>query len=123
MKARDIKKRAGELRRNPTKEEDWLWQHLKQRQVCNKKFLRQHPIVYESYENEHFFFIPDFYCHEAKLIIELDGPIHLKTRERDEQRDAILKSRGIRILRIKNEELDNIKEVIARIEAALNTSM
>ena len=83
------------------------------------KFLRQHPIIYESNKNEHFFFVPDFYCAQANLVIELDGPIHKKTVEHDVRRDEILKSHGLKVLRFKNEELDDIGCVLKKIGEAV----
>ncbi len=120
MKYPDIKARATELRKNQTPSEKLLWQNLRKHKLNGKKFLRQHPIIYESNKNEHFFFIPDFYCAQAKLAVELDGIIHERTIERDTHRDAILNSMGIRIVRINNEELMDMDSVLKKIELALN---
>jgi very-short-patch-repair endonuclease len=119
MKYSEIKARATELRRNPTSAEKLLWQNLRKRRIDGRKILRQHPVIYESRGNEHFFFIPDFYCAEAKLAIELDGKIHERTVERDINRDAILNNLGIRVLRISNEELKDMISVLKKIELAL----
>ena len=51
------------------------------------------------------YFIADFYCHEAKLIIEVDGDIHIKQKEYEESRSRILESLGYRVIRLKNEEV------------------
>ncbi len=67
--------------------------------------------------NEFFFFIPDFYCASEKLIIELDGPIHDFQKEKDYQREQILTSNNLRVLRIRNEELANIEQVKYKIIA------
>ena len=61
-----IFQRAEELRKNPAHEELLLWQHLKSNQL-GVRFKRQHPI---------WMYIADFYCHELKLIIDIDGSIH-----------------------------------------------
>ena len=119
MKYYDIKARARELRKNQTPEERVLWEYLRKHKLQGFKFLRQHPIIYESNKNEHFFFIPDFYCAKAKLIVELDGEIHKKTIEYDINRDLILKSMGLKILRIKNSELKDITTVLRKIEDAM----
>ena len=119
MKYSEIKARATELRKDPTSAEKLLWQNLRKQKLNGRKFLRQHPIIYESRGNEHFYFIPDFYCAEAKLAVELDGKIHERTIERDANRDAILNSLGIRVLRIKNDELKDMVSVLKRIEVAL----
>ncbi len=51
------------------------------------------------------YYIPDFYCDEAKLVIEADGPVHLYKKEYDKNRDAVLKSLGLTVLRFTNEEI------------------
>lgn len=50
-----------------TEAEDILWKHLRNKKLNGLKFRRQHPLD---------IFIADFYCHEKKLVIELDGGIH-----------------------------------------------
>ncbi|MBU2649514.1 MAG: endonuclease domain-containing protein [Bacteroidetes bacterium] len=115
MKYPEIKKIARELRRNPTPAEKLLWFYLKNRKLQGRKFLRQHPIIYENVENELFFFIPDFYCSEERLAIELDGPVHDYQKDRDKKRDLILGTKNIRVLRIRNEELMDIDAVLLKI--------
>jgi imidazole glycerol-phosphate synthase subunit HisF len=61
-----IFERAKDLRKNMTEAEKVLWFHLKQNSG-GFKFRRQHPLG---------IYIADFYCHKAKLVIELDGTIH-----------------------------------------------
>ncbi len=117
MHYKEIKKIASRLRNNQTPEEKLLWMHLRRRKLKGRKFLRQHPIIYESDKKEHFFFIPDFYCAEEKLVIELDGKIHDFQKEHDYNRDMILKEKGLRTMRIKNEELKNINEVLILISS------
>jgi very-short-patch-repair endonuclease len=108
------------MRLNPTDAERKLWQYLRKRQLKNRKFLRQHPIFYEHWKNDSFCFIPDFYCYQEKLAVELDGPIHEMQIEEDTRRDKILSNMGIRILRIKNSELNNIDKVLEKISAMFN---
>lgn len=67
------------------------------------------------------YFVADFYCDIKKTVIELDGPIHEINLEYDQLRDAEIMNLGIHILRIKNEELLNIKDVIKKIEMYLNS--
>ena len=63
------------------------------------------------------FFIPDFYCAEKKLVIELDGKIHDFQKQKDQDREAILRDLGLNILRIKNDEIgSDIIEVLHRIK-------
>lgn len=115
MKYNDIKNIAGRLRKNPTQSEKILWKYLRKRQLGGYRFLRQHPLYYEHNNNDHFFFVPDFYCPEIKLIIELDGGIHLQQKHNDEKRDEILGNRGFKILRINNEDLLDIDILKERI--------
>ena len=119
MKYPEIKARAKELRKNSTKAEKLLWENLRKRKLDGKKFLRQHPLIYESSNNEYFFFIPDFYCSEIKLAIELDGAIHKSTVTKDKNRDEIINSMGIRVLRIRNEELLDMEVVLSKIRNAM----
>ena len=117
MKWSEIKEIATRLRNNPTPSEGVLWEILRNRQLMRRKFLRQHPLIYDTDRNanEFFFFIPDFYCANEKLIIELDGPIHDYQKEKDYKREQILASNDLRVLRIRNEELDNIEDVKKKI--------
>ena len=115
MKYYEIKKIARELRKQQTTAEILLWSFLNNKQLGGRKFLRQHPIIYESNNNEHFFYIPDFYCKREMLIIELDGPVHDNQKQRDKRRDLIIQSKNLKVLRIKNEELRNIDAVLRKI--------
>jgi very-short-patch-repair endonuclease len=95
-----------QLRKNETPAEKKLWEILKDRQFLNYKFRRQHPFVYFSVNREKRFFIADFYCAPARLILELDGKIHDFQRDYDANRDAVLAQLGLATIRIKNEELE-----------------
>jgi very-short-patch-repair endonuclease len=119
MKYSEIKETTRKLRSNPTKSEERLWHYLRRKQLKGKQFFRQYPIVYDSINNEYFYYIPDFYCFSNKLAIELDGKIHLKQIERDQIRDERLQSLGITVLRFKNEELYEIEKVLNRIKEFL----
>lgn len=57
----------------------------------------------------------DFYCAEKKLVIEVDGKIHDFQKPYDRDRDAVLNEMGMRVLRIKNEDLADIGKVIDAI--------
>ncbi|MFI5133704.1 MAG: endonuclease domain-containing protein [Chitinophagales bacterium] len=89
--AKPIFQRAEELRKKPTQEELLLWQHLKANQL-GVRFKRQHPI---------WMYIADFYCHELKLVIEVDGSIHNleEIKENDKLREEDIASFGIKIIR------------------------
>jgi len=114
-----IKKSARELRKNMTDSETLLWDHLRNRRLSGLKFLRQHPIVYKADYRGLNYFIADFYCHEKKTVIELDGPIHETTVEYDQFRDEELKRLGLLILRLKNEELNDMDEALLKIKRFL----
>jgi very-short-patch-repair endonuclease len=96
------------LRHNPTEAEKKLWRHLRNRQVADQKFRRQQP--YGPY-------ILDFYCAEAKLVIELDGGQHgiPSGKEHDEARDAFLRAEGLTVLRFWN------NSVVEEFEAVMQT--
>ena len=94
-----------------TKEELQLWYN----------FLNDYPIrflkqkVIDDY-------IVDFYCHKAKLVIELDGTQHydLKHRYHDNVRTANLESRGLKVIRIQNNEiLNNFSGVCEYIDSVV----
>lgn len=103
------KRAAGILRRNMTLPEIILWKKLKDRNIFKTKFRRQHPIN---------IFIVDFYCHEYKLVIEIDGEIHNNERnkEYDSVRTAELNKFGIKVLRFSNDEVfTNIDSIIKKV--------
>lgn len=104
---------ARELRQNPTDVESWLWQSLRDRRMAGHKFRRQHPV--EPY-------VLDFYCHELKLGIELDGSQHNTDhgRAKDQRRSDALAAQGIRILRFwNNDVLQQPEAVLEAIFAAI----
>ncbi|HEU5292315.1 MAG TPA: DUF559 domain-containing protein, partial [Cyclobacteriaceae bacterium] len=111
-----------ELRRLQTPQEAILWEKLRNRRLNKLKFLRQHPIVYEYSGYTPLFFVADFYCHQHKLVIEVDGKVHDFQKDYDQNRDTILTELGLRVIRFKNEELKNIDEVLNKILAAINST-
>jgi very-short-patch-repair endonuclease len=102
--------RAIDLRKRGTHPEQILWSILSGRQLAGLKFRRQHPI--EPY-------IVDFYCAEAKLVIELDGQSHNGQENYDADRSVLLANLGLQIVRITNDEvltnLDGVAEGILRV--------
>jgi leucyl-tRNA synthetase len=115
-----IKKHAQELRNTMADSEKLLWEELRGRKLLGYKFLRQHPLIYKGNLLKYNYFIADFYYDAKKAVIELDGPIHYKTGEYDSFRDSELEEIGLHVLRIKNDELKNMKEVLSRITSFLN---
>ena len=64
-------------------------------------------------------YIVDFYCHAAALIIEADGDIHESQRVADRERDDILICKGFKILRFRNQEIEeNLNNVLSKILSA-----
>ena len=110
-----LKQRAVQLRREATLAETLVWDQLKARRLGGLRFRRQH--VLHGY-------IIDFYCHEGRLCIELDGAPHLDPgqKSKDEHRDADLVIRGYTVLRVMNEEaLHDLNAFRERVrEAAFN---
>ena len=115
MKYHEIKEIKRKLRTNTTPSEKLLWKHIRNRQLRGRKFLRQHAIIYDTHQDEYFFFVPDFYCIAEKLAIELDGKVHDFRKGKDANRDAILEDQDIRVIRIKNKELVNPTAVLDKI--------
>ena len=100
---------AKELRKDGTRAEELLWQRIRSKQIAGLKFRRQHPLDK---------FIADFYCHEKKLVIELDGGVHnnRENKQADEGRTYELHELNITVIRFRNEEvIENIEEVINTI--------
>jgi very-short-patch-repair endonuclease len=66
------------------------------------------------------YYIPDFYYHKAKLVIEADGPIHLLKKDYDKNRDEILTELGLSILRFENDQiLTDMQSVLTKIKEYL----
>jgi very-short-patch-repair endonuclease len=106
--------RAQELRKQQTPTEQILWECLRDRRFLNAKFRRQHNIGQ---------FIADFYCHAARLVIELDGEIHNHQKFEDANRDEWMQAHGLTVLRFGNGEvLDNLGEVLGVIAEVLEPS-
>ena len=111
--ASDKLARAKELRQQMTVAEKILWQHLRANQLNGWHFRRQRVIDG---------FIVDFYCHRARLVIEVDGEIHEQQLEYDQERDRVLTARGLRVLRIRNDEvMRDLDGVLTRIAEASET--
>jgi very-short-patch-repair endonuclease len=93
-----LKALARELRKNSTLTEVLIWKKLKGRQMLEYEFHRQVPI------NE---YIVDFYCHELRLAIEIDGDSHQWKTEEDQIRQQRLESLGVRMLRFEDRDVKN----------------
>ena len=94
------------LRRNMTRQEKHLWYD----------FLQCYPIkIYKQRIIDNF--IADFYCHSARLVIELDGSQHFTAqgKARDEARSEVFKKYGISVLRFSNASIDKNFAGVCRI--------
>ena len=90
-----------------------LWKLLRRKNIQGMKFRRQHPLSR---------FITDFYCHQAKLVIELDGGYHddQDQAESDLGRHQALEDMGLLVIRFRNEEIEmDVEGVVERIRKVL----
>ena len=100
------------LRKNMTKEERHLWYD----------FLRNYPVHFlrqKVIDN----YIVDFYCHDARLIIELDGSQHSDPAEqrKDLARTEIIESRNLKVIRIPNNAIkENFRGVCEYIDSCIH---
>ena len=87
------RKNAQSLRKNMTKEERHLWYD----------FLKNYPVQFRR-QYTIGCYIADFYCHQARLVLELDGSQHYdpKGKEYDQRRTMYLENQGIKVLRFSN---------------------
>src|SRR6476660_4938789 len=107
-----ILKKAEELRNNPTEAENLLWNYLRQNNL-GVKFRRQHPA---------HIYVLDFYAHQIKLAIEIDGTIHdlEDVKKNNFERQTYLKSLGITVLRFSNVDVfENIELIVQRIQETI----
>lgn len=107
-----IFERAKAMRENMTPAEKVVWELLKSTNMLGLRFKPQHPID---------IFISDFYCHQLKLVIEIDVGIHKSVDQKEYYigREAELEHWGIKVIRFTNEEVENniiqVKNEVERI--------
>ena len=104
---------ANQLREAMTPAELVLWESLRMNKLNGFRFKAQHPISY---------FVADFYCHSARLVVELDGNVHdsVDQHEYDTNRTYILEEFGIRVVRFRNDEVfEQLRGVLAKIASFL----
>lgn len=112
----EIFRRAKELRANLTPTEKMLWTYLNRSQLNGFRFKAQHPI---------YTFIADFYCHSARLVIELDGEVHDSQEQQiyDANRTYLITEFGLTVVRFRNDEvLRNTQQVIESIQTYLSSA-
>jgi very-short-patch-repair endonuclease len=113
---KEVKKQfARMLRTEQTAAEKAVWELIRNRKFRGFKFRRQY--VVEG-------FVLDFYCHELRLGIEVDGSIHLKQKDYDELRQEIIESEGIGLIRITNKDImrSSKNEILEKIRKTINKS-
>lgn len=104
------------LRRDSPPAERLLWGRLRRKQLNGYKFRRQYGI--EEY-------VVDFYCADARLGIEIDGPTHFNdaAEQRDRVRQQCIERLGITVLRFTNDEVyQNMEGVLTQILERLDAS-
>jgi RecG-like helicase/very-short-patch-repair endonuclease len=101
---------AKEMRKNPTETEEIVWQLVRNWWFFWLKFRRQHP--FSTY-------IADFYCHEIKVVIEIDGKIHEQQKEYDRNRDEEMSEKWIRVYRFTNQEVLDTENFVKQLEKIL----
>jgi very-short-patch-repair endonuclease len=106
----EMHERAKKLRSEMTPAEKILWKELRTNKLMGLHFRRQQ--IIDGY-------FADFYCHQRSLIIEVDGDIHEFQKDYDAEREAYLISRGFRIIRFTNDEVNkNLRDVLQKIVEA-----
>lgn len=107
---------ARDLRQRQTSAEELLWECLRDRRLNNLKFRRQHPAANTA-------FVVDFFCHECRLAVELDGGIHAQQQQEDQSRQQALEDAGITVIRFSNDEVFNaLERVLIDIQRAAEFS-
>jgi very-short-patch-repair endonuclease len=109
---RHLIERAKQLRKESTPAERLLWSALRNSTFAGLKFRRQHPVG---------FYVADFCCQQAKLIVELDGDSHDFSEQEDKDRTAALQHEGYNVIRFSNADvIDNLEGILKMIARTLN---
>jgi len=109
---------AREMRRNPTEAEVFFWEKVRGRKLFGLKWNRQFVVECLFDSTVMKYYIADFHCHQFKLIIELDGPIHLEQLDDDLMRTEDLIQYGFKVLRFTNDQVlnhwDEVEEILRK---------
>ena len=103
-----------QLRREETPTERMLWKRLRSKQLDGFRFRQQHGFGP---------YVLDFYCPKLRLCIELDGSVHDsdEQQQRDAERTMFLNQNRIKVIRFKNEEIEeDIEKVLSTIRKYIN---
>ena len=96
---------AREMRKNPTPAEECFWEKVRDRRLFDLKWNRQFIIQCRLDSLYTKYYISDFHCNKYKLIIELDGKIHLRLQEEDLLRTEQMVELGFTVLRFTNDQV------------------
>jgi very-short-patch-repair endonuclease len=83
-----------------------LWSHLRRGQLGGLRFRRQHPLGP---------YVADFYCHESRLVVEIDSTYHGGNLDYDDARDDWMRGRGLRVLRFTSSDVAKNKEGVLEL--------
>jgi len=111
---KELTRKARNLSNNITRAEIILWSRIRLKQIDGYKFRRQYPILD---------FITDFYCHDLKLVIEVDGEIHSlpEQSKSDKYRDNMLKNNGYYVIHFANHEIEtDLKHSLLKIKSMIS---
>ena len=106
---------ARKMRKNPTIAEKYFWEKVRDRRLFGTKWNRQFVLQCQSDSTHIKFYIADFHCHEYKLIVELDGQIHLKQMDEDLIRTDEMNQYGFKVLRFTNDQVLNHWEEVEKV--------
>ena len=115
MEQKELRQRSQELRKQMTKEERHLWYD----------FLKKYPVQFKRQYSIGPYFA-DFYCYQAKLIVELDGSQHYEPKaiEYDRTRSAYLQQQGFLVLRFSNlDVMTQFRAVCETVDATVKNRM
>lgn len=103
------KRAARKMARKMTRPERAMWELLKDG-LHGASFYKQKVI---------FGYIADFFCPRAKVVIEVDGPVHGNQRAYDRHRDRVMEDAGIRVLRFSDyavySSASAVKAIISKV--------
>jgi len=89
-----------------------MWGKVRGRRLAGMRFRRQHPVLG---------YVLDFYCHEIRLAVDVDGDAHRGREQYDAMRTRILLDHAIKVLRLRNDEvIHNLPDSIRRIEFTIH---
>ena len=113
-----ITNRARELRRKQTLAEEILWQNIRNSKL-GRKIVRQKPIVFDYFGRKRLF-VADFYCKEARVVIEVDGSVHARQADYDSLRTILMRQMGLKVVRFTDKEiLEGIESVLRELKNML----